>query len=118
MTTYHEFDKDKIDAAIATIKAHGEMMYEFSLVNAEDSYLANELSVLGACVDVVITKDHKVCIKVPIFGNKCINVPSWIPAGAKLSACATICGKFIPTGVKITVSFNGQVIVTKVFGKC
>lgn len=118
MTTYAEFPQDKIDAAIATIKAHGEMVHQFAAKDPADSYVANELSVLGACIDVVTTQNHQICIKVPIFGNKCINVPSWIPAGAKLSACVSLCGKFIPTGVKITVSFNGQVIVTKVFGKC
>lgn len=117
MTTYHEFDKHKVDAAIATIKAHGELAHGFAAADAAHPYVGNEVSVFAQCIDVVVA-GGKICLKIPIFGNVCLPIPTPFPDGTAASACLSICGSFIPTGVKVTVSIAGHVVLTKVFGKC
>jgi hypothetical protein len=42
-----------------------------------------------------------------------------VPNGKVVEVCLGICTTWkIPTGVKVTVSFGGKVILTKSFGRC
>jgi hypothetical protein len=41
-----------------------------------------------------------------------------IPTNAKLKACFQTCGKFIPTGAKVTIYVNGKAIFPKTIGLC
>lgn len=124
MSHYESFEQDKIDAALATAKLHYELDHPKSLAGSVDlaghdlSASSGELSISAGCITVSV-ENHQICLNLPIVGKKCFPIPSWIPNGAKLQACLSICTTFgIPTGVKVTVSFNGHVIISKSFGKC
>ena len=75
------------------------------------------LHFLSECISVRV-ENHQVCLKVPVIGEVCIPVPSFIPDLTVGSACLELCTTFgIPTGVKVTLeilSFK----VSKSFGKC
>jgi hypothetical protein len=75
---------------------------------------------LSACVGASYDSNtNSICFQIPIYGNFCIPSPVHIPVGADLKACAETCGSFIPTGLKVTLSLNGNPIVTKVvWGSC
>lgn len=122
MTTYAKFDEKLIAAAIETARAqHASFGVEQQLaagLTSIDVAASGELSISGGCVTVKV-QDGKICVDIPLVGQYCLNVPSWIPSGAELQACISICTTWgIPTGAKLTVSFNGQVIFTKTFLKC
>lgn len=75
------------------------------------------LHFLSECISVKV-EDHQVCLEIPVIGEVCIPVPSFIPNLTVGQACLELCTTFgIPTGVKVTLeilSFK----VTKSFGKC
>ncbi|TKC86004.1 hypothetical protein FAZ69_22115 [Trinickia terrae] len=72
---------------------------------------------VSACVGASYSSG-KVCFNFPIFGNICINVPIHIPVGAQLKVCASTCGSFIPTGLKITVYVNNVAVYNTSWGRC
>ena len=118
MATYPSYDQGKVDAAIAAVKAHTSA--EGLTANADGGFghaVAGEFSVSAGCIGVSIN-DGQVCLSLPDpFGSICIPVPGGFSGQAQ--ACLDICSTFgIPHGVKITISVNGQVIVTKVVGIC
>jgi hypothetical protein len=123
MADYASFDQEKIDAALETARLHHESFNVGTRLTANDLskvdvHAAGEFSISGGCITVSVN-NGKICLNLPIVGQYCLPVPSWIPSGAQLQACVSICTTFgIPTGVKLTVSFNGQIIFTKTFLKC
>lgn len=122
MSHYVSFDQSKIDAALEAAREHaGEHGGNVLTANALtdfDPHLGGEYSVSGGCVSVTV-ESGKVCVDLPLVGKYCLPVPSWIPSGAELQACVSLCTTWgVPTGVKLTVSFNGTTIFTKSFLKC
>ncbi|MEM8994742.1 MAG: hypothetical protein AAGF23_08110 [Acidobacteriota bacterium] len=112
MTEYHKFDDKMVMAALANAQRQTEMM---AGVRQDDG----KLSIGAGCITVVV-ENGQICLELPLgFGRFCLPIPPFIPDGTKVQACIDICTKFgIPTGVKLTVSFNGSTIFTKVFGLC
>jgi hypothetical protein len=114
------FDADRIAQAHEAAAAHAEDVLKLSAAANLDAGLEldSEFSVLAQCVTAKI-ENGKVCINLPLhLGHKCLPVPKWVPAG-EAQVCLSICYRLrIPTGVKVTVSVGGHVIITKVFGRC
>lgn len=121
MTMYHEFNHEEVNAALDAIKAHGAMAHEVSTSMAPAQaaqFAGGEFSVSGGCISVTVG-NHQICLNLPIVGKHCIPVPVNLPNGTAAQACLSICTTWgIPTGVKVTISVAGHVIVTKSFGKC
>ena len=120
MTTYHEFNKDQIDASLKKMSQHHD--HNKLLNSGIGGNLADNghISFAAAeCISVTV-ENGKVCINLPLgIGKVCLPIPSIIPNGTAAKACLDICTTFgIPTGVKVTISALGRVIVTKSFGKC
>ena len=119
MSTYHEFDKAAIDAAIQSAQSH----YDHGALRSKGASgdLADDghLSIAASCVAVTV-EDGKICLSLPLnIGKVCIPIPKIIPNGTAAEACLHICTYWgIPTGVKVTISVLGKVIVKKTFGKC
>ncbi|SPJ28985.1 hypothetical protein [Falsiruegeria mediterranea] len=113
---FHSFDDKAIQSALDAARAHFDGVVDASAVNpADDGHLA----VAGGCISVTV-EDGKVCLNLPLgIGKYCFPIPSIIPNGTAAEACLHICTTFgIPTGVRVTISVAGKVIVTKTFGKC
>jgi len=122
-----EFSKDKLSAAIETaqfnsakIQSRADAYSQSFALNPNQS----NTTVLAQCLEVMI-KDRQVCLVVPdiiriIIGdtNLCIPVPIDYD-GDVAKVCMSLCFTGpIPTGVEVTVSIAGIVIVKQVFGKC
>lgn len=119
MTTYHEFSMDAVNHALEAAQRHNDLL-GFKGVNANMSiYGGGELSLKAQCISVTV-ENGQVCLSLPLgIGKVCIPIPLPIPSGTAAEACLDICTTWgIPTGVKVTVSALGHVIVTKTFGKC
>lgn len=119
MSKTNSFSEDSVQEALAAAKAHSEA----SQLAATDTYpnlsSHGEYSVLAQCITVTV-ENKQVCVNLPLgIGHVCLPLPVSIPSGTAAQACLSICTVFgIPTGVKVTVSALGHVIVTKTFGKC
>ncbi|MEP2703489.1 MAG: hypothetical protein ABJQ71_08640 [Roseibium sp.] len=119
MATFHEFDQKAIDAALEAARNHYEQdgLKEQAVrqVQSEDGHLR----LAAACISVTV-EDGKICLNLPLgIGKVCLPIPSIFPNGTAAEACLHICTTWgIPTGVKVTVSIAGKVIVEKSFGKC
>jgi hypothetical protein len=121
-TNYHAFDEKALNEAIASVQTLGEA---HGFAEAGGQPLANlaesgEMFLAAQCISVTVN-NHQVCLNLPkpISKSICLPIPKFIPNGAKLEACIGICYIWkIPSGVKVTVSFNGKVIVQKSWGKC
>ncbi len=50
-----------------------------------DIYAATEFAVSAGCISVR-SQNGKVCLNLPLVGNYCLPVPSWIPRGRNCSA--------------------------------
>jgi hypothetical protein len=71
------------------------------------------------CVSASTAPNNQICFSAPIVGQYCITSPVPIPPGAQLKACGETCGSWIPTGVKVSIYLNGNVIWTgTVWGSC
>jgi hypothetical protein len=124
--TYHEFDDQKVSEAIATAHAaHMELTGAPPTETAEAAAAVNlsgadgALEVAAQCITVTVA-NKKVCVKLPLgIGQICLPVPGFVPNGQAAQACISICTTWgIPTGVRLTVSVGGNVILRKTFGKC
>lgn len=70
------------------------------------------------CVTATV-QDGKACVNIPILGQECISVPSFVPDGATASLCAKVCTHFLkPIGVCLTASVNGNQVGQHCFGHC
>lgn len=119
MTTYHEFSQESVDQALAAAERHNELIGLKSAAGAASFAGGGGYSVLAQCVSVTV-EGNKVCLNLPLgIGKVCIPIPISFPNGTAAQACLSICTTWgIPTGVKVTVSILGQVVVQKSFGKC
>jgi hypothetical protein len=84
--------------------------------------VGNDVLALGlkACVSASYdASTNKICFSIPIYGNFCVTSPVTIPIGAEIKACAETCGRFIPTGLKVSIYLNGNSIWSGVvWGSC
>lgn len=83
-------------------------------IGVDDGHVAT----LAECISVTIGSG-KVCLNLPLgIGSVCIPIPVSFD-GQVAQACLSICTTWgIPSGVEVTVSVAGVVIVRKSFGKC
>lgn len=82
--------------------------------------LADHESVfIQGCLTASYSPDlNQICVKLPVVGTQCVASPVKLPIGVQIQACYQTCGSIIPTGVRVTFRVNGNVILTKVFGRC
>ncbi|WP_299596438.1 hypothetical protein [uncultured Tateyamaria sp.] len=112
----YEFDKEAVAAALEAARSHyADKVDAMADGVTEDGHL----SMAAGCVSVTV-ENGKVCLNLPLgFGKYCFPIPNVIPNGTAAEACLHICTTWgIPTGVKVTISVAGKVIVSKSFGKC
>ncbi|AWK85775.1 hypothetical protein [Azospirillum thermophilum] len=70
------------------------------------------------CITATIS-NGQACINLPILGQKCISVPSWIPSGTLASLCAKLCTTGpLPTGACVTATVAGKQVASECFGRC
>ena len=122
--TYHEFDDQAVTEAIATARAsHQESTgapVDSAAAEAPVSLSdSGALEIAAQCITVTVA-NKKICVRLPLgIGNVCLPVPGFVPNGQAAQACISLCTTWgIPTGVRITVTVAGQVIIRKTFGKC
>ena len=119
MTTYHEFDQEAIEAVLEAARNHHEEANLGKMTANSAAAADGHISFGATCISVTV-EDGKVCLNLPLgIGKVCLPIPSIIPSGTAAEACLHICTTFgIPTGVRVTVSVAGKVIVQQSFGKC
>jgi hypothetical protein len=115
---YASFDEQAISQAIETGQRHAQMLQSRSdghQIGADKG----ELKVSAQCISITVN-NGEVCLNLPLgLPSVCIPVPSWVPNGATVQACLSICTVLgIPCGVEVTVSFNGNQLLQKGFGCC
>lgn len=120
---YHDFDEQAVTESMAAVQEHGGGAGGMEAASAGGPQVnmaeTGEMFVAAQCVSITV-QNNQVCLNLPLgIGKVCLPIPKWIPNGAKLEACIGLCYTWkIPTGVKVTVTFNGKVIVQKSWGKC
>ena len=118
MTTYHKFDEAAIEATNKLAEQHHEMHSAALAGGSQLALTGGHLSLRAQCISVV-SDGNQICLDLPIVGKHCLPLPVHLPKGTALQACLDLCYTWrIPTGVKVTVSAGGHVILTKTFGKC
>lgn len=118
MATY-SFSEEAISNAIEAAKeTHKENQLNAAKSDFDIS-VGGCMLVSAGCIEVK-TEGHKVCVNLPLkFGKHCFSLPVTIPSGSVGKACLSICTTFgIPTGVKVTVTIAGIIVVSQSFGKC
>lgn len=119
MATYPEFDSRQIQAALDAARG----MHDVASLQKAGPEAAvpddGHIQIAGGCISVTVS-GGKVCLNLPLgIGSVCLPVPAFVPNGTVAQACIHICTTFgIPTGLTLTVSVAGNVIVQKSFGKC
>jgi hypothetical protein len=119
MADYPEFDAKQIESALQAVRAAHDVQALQAVGVAQGLADDGHLQIAGGCISVTV-QSGKVCLNLPLgFGSVCLPVPAFIPNGTAAQACIHICTTFgIPTGLKLTVSVAGNMIVQKSFGKC
>jgi len=119
MANEPEFSAERVQHALDAAAQHNQSKGLTANADGTNILAGGELSVLAECISVTV-QNGKVCLNLPLgIGSVCIPVPAFIPSGTAAQACLSICTTWgIPTGVKVTISVAGQVIVSKSFGKC
>lgn len=122
-----KIDDNAVEEAIAAARSHHQETAGASGAAAESSAAESrpaltdngQMEIAAQCVSVTVA-DRKICLNLPLkIGRVCLPVPPFVPNGKVAQACVSICTKFgIPTGVRLTVSVGGQVIIRKTFGVC
>jgi len=119
MATFHKFDEQAITSALETARR----FYDQKTLDAQARTinLADDghLRITAQCISVTVN-GGQVCLELPLgLGKFCFPVPPVFPNGTVGQACLSICTTWgIPTGVRVTVSIAGNVILEKTFGKC
>lgn len=109
------FDQAVIEASLDAAKRHADTLQQ-KVANGPLQFADGSLKVAAQCISVTI-QNGQACLNLPIVGNECISVPSWVPNGSACSACLDICTKWgIPCGIEVTLSVAGQQILQKTFG--
>ena len=118
---FHAFDEKAFSETLAA-QAQSDAL---GATEAQGQPLANlaesgEMFLAAQCISVTV-KNNQVCLNLPkpISKSVCLPVPKFIPNGQKIEACIGICYTWkIPTGVKVTLTFNGKLIAQKSWGRC
>jgi len=119
MAKYYEFDEGKVAAAIEAARSYYADISTYQDGGKVDLTDDGHMNIATECIKVTVD-NGKVCLKLPVIGNTvCLPIPSFIPNGTAAEACFSICftGPF-PSGVTVTISVLGKVIITKSFGRC
>ncbi len=92
-----------------------------TMIASQTSSSTNQLTLetlREACSQVTI-ENGKACLKLPVVGDVCVNVPSWVPNGTLAEACIDVCKKFgIPCGAKAVIRVAGQDVASASYGCC
>ena len=121
--TVHEFDDNAIDEAVGSARAYhqeaGTAPRESAMAESQPDFSdSGQMELAAQCIDVTVA-NKKICVKLPKVGKVCLPVPGFVPNGTVAQACISVCTKFgIPTGVRLTVTVAGKVILRKTFGVC
>jgi hypothetical protein len=127
-TIYHEFDDNAVSDALAVLHssddggtaglAAGGGAAAAAAAQKMSFADSGEMFIAAQCISATV-QNGKVCVKLPFVGKVCLPIPKIVPNGKLVEVCFGLCTKLkIPTGVKVTVSLAGKVILTKTFGKC
>jgi len=87
------------------------------LVSASSQKAAANIATFKAlkeCVQVTV-QNGELCLKLPVVGNVCVDIPEAIPNGTVAEACAELDW---PACVHLTVKALGQTVVDEKFGAC
>lgn len=116
---YHEFDQKAIDSALEAVQRHYEPGYLAEPANTILPIDDGHLHIAAGCISVTVG-NGKICLNLPLgIGKYCLPIPSIFPDGTAAQACISLCTTWgIPTGVRITISVAGKVIIEKTFLKC
>jgi hypothetical protein len=119
MASYPEFDSKQIEAALEAARNFHDIETLHAKRKALDPADDGHLSISGGCLSVTV-QNGRVCVNLPLgIGSVCVPIPSSFPSGTAAQACIHVCTTWgIPTGVRLTVSIAGIVIVNKTFLKC
>lgn len=119
--TYHKFDPAAVDRAMQAAKAHHEANAPAKLSASEMTLGAStpHLTLTAECISVTV-QGGQVCLSLPLgLGNICLPIPIPVPDGTGAQACLSICTPyFVPTGVRVSVSVNGNVVAQGTYGAC
>lgn len=119
--TVHSFDDKAIEAALEAAKGHYDEQVSAGALTTGTlaAYDDGHLALAAGCISVKV-ENGKICLNLPLgIGKFCFPIPSIIPNGTAAEACLNICTTWgIPTGVRVTISVAGKVILSKSFGKC
>jgi hypothetical protein len=121
-TKYHEFDAKAVNDAIASMKAEPQAFGALAAdgqppaLTLQDS---GQMFAAAQCIGVTV-QNRKICLNLPLrIGKVCLPVPSFVPNGKAAEACIGICTHWgVPTGLKVTVTVAGKVILQKTYGYC
>lgn len=115
MNNYPTFSEEAANSAIESAQQHHNGVVATSK-NVNVNVMSGELLMLSECLSVTIN-DGKVCVNLPLgIGSVCLPIPIAYD-GNVAEACISITTTFgIPTGVKLTISVGGKIILEKTFG--
>ena len=115
--THHTFDNAAIDQALEAAQRTGTL--KAAPDAGADISQGRHLKLRAQCISVTVENDQ-VCLNLPLgFGSVCLPIPLSIPSGTAAQACLDICTTLgIPTGITVTVSALGHVVVQETFGYC
>lgn len=119
MATYAEFDPADVSAALEAARQHYDIQKLTAATAKIEPLDDGHLSLAAGCVSVTVN-GNKICVNLPLnLGGICLPIPISIPNGTVAQACIRICTTWgLPTGVRLTVTVGGVVIVEKTFLKC
>lgn len=120
MSNTPSFSDESVKNAIETAKPY-QKQYSALLQQGQPTGIPlhqGRLSALAECISITLN-NGEACLNLPLgIGSVCIPVPIAYD-GKVAQACLSICTTWgIPTGVKVTISVGGVVIVTAPFGAC
>ncbi len=115
----YDFDQKQIQSALDAAAHHAKAANLTSVGPTTDVSGGGALVLAGGCISVTVN-NGQICVNLPLgFGSICLPIPAVFPSGTAAQACLDICTTWgIPTGVKVTVSIAGHVVVSKSFGRC
>jgi hypothetical protein len=116
---FHKFDDAAITSALAAAAEHNESFGVSAAAGPSNLAASGEFFISAQCITIKV-QNHKICLSLPLgIGSVCLPVPNFVPNGTAVSACLGICTTFgFPTGVSVTITALGHVVVKKSFGKC
>ncbi len=119
MATFHKFDENAIASALETARNFYDERKRDEGSRTIDLADDGHLRIAAGCISVTVD-GGRICFELPLgLGKFCFPVPPIFPNGTVGQACLSICTTWgLPTGVRVTVSIAGNVILEKTFGKC